>query len=238
MSTLASFRPLAVIFDVDGTIVDNMAWHARAFDAFTARHGLPPMTLETRRKTDGKRNREIFPMLFDRDLTEPEIRAYEEEKEGAYRELSRSGLEPMSGLVELLDRLGRHGIAVALATSAPAANVTHTLEEIGLTERFGVIARGDQVRHGKPAPDVFLHAASLIGVDPAACLAFEDAPLGVASARNAGMRCVAITSTFSADALLAGTPAPDATYPDFNAFLAEDGSWLMRRDDPERESGR
>jgi HAD superfamily hydrolase (TIGR01509 family) len=227
MSSLSSFRPRAVIFDVDGTIVDNMAWHARAFEAFAARHGLPAMTLETRRKTDGKRNREIFPMLFERDLTEGEIRAFEDEKEGTYREISRAGLEPMSGLIALLDRLDSHGIAVALATSAPAANVAHTLDEIGLAERFGAIARGDQVRHGKPAPDVFLHAASLIGVDPLMCLAFEDAPLGVASARNAGMRCVAITSTFSAEALLASTPPPDAAYADFTAFLGDAGAWLL-----------
>jgi beta-phosphoglucomutase len=233
MPTLADFRPRAVIFDVDGTIVDNMTWHAKAFDAFVARHGLPPMTIETRRQTDGKRNREIFPMLFGRALTAEEIAAFEAEKEGAYRTLSRASLRPMAGLTELLDRLEAHHVAVALATSAPAANVVHTLEEIGLAGRWSVIARGDQVAHGKPAPDVFLHAAALLGVPPGACLAFEDAPLGVASARNAGMRCVAITSTFPAETLLASTPPPDAAYPDFEAFLAADGRWLTEAARPE-----
>jgi HAD superfamily hydrolase (TIGR01509 family) len=226
MFPLSAFRPRAVIFDVDGTIVDNMDWHARAFDAFVSRHGLPAMTLETRRRTDGKRNREIFPMLFGRELTPDEIQAFEDEKEGAYRELSRSALRPMDGLTRLLDALERRAVPVALATSAPAANVVHTLEEIGLTDRLSVIARGDQVAHGKPAPDVFLYAASLLDVPADACLAFEDAPLGVASARNAGMRCVAITSTFSAEALLASTPPADAAYPDFAAYLADAGAWL------------
>ncbi len=226
-TSLSLFRPSAAIFDIDGTIVDNMFWHAKAFDAFVTRHGLPPMTLETRRRTDGKRNREIFPMLFEREMAIEEIRALEEEKEGMYRELSRGGLAPMNGFTRLLDRLEAHGIPVGLATSAPAANVEHTLREIGLADRLRVVARGDQVKHGKPAPDVFLHAAALLSVEPARCLAFEDAPLGIASARNAGMRCVALTSTFSADALLASTPPPDAAYADFLAFLEAEGRWLM-----------
>lgn len=220
-------RPFAaVIFDLDGTMVDNMAWHTRAFDAFAARHGLPPLTMELRRRIDGKRNREIFPMLFEREMTIEEVRAYEREKEGAYREVSRGGLAPAAGLVRLLDELDRCGVPVAVATSAPPENVVHTLGEIGLADRITTIARGDQVPRGKPAPDVFLHAAALVGVDPAACLAFEDAPLGIASARGAGMRCVAITSTFSSEALSASDPPPHATYPDFDAYLAGEGNWI------------
>lgn len=228
MSPLASFRPRAAIFDVDGTIVDNMGWHAKAFEAFLERHGLPPMTIETRRRIDGKRNREIFPLLFGRDLSIADVRAFEAEKEGTYREVSRDGLRPMAGLTRLLDRLDAHGVAVGVATSAPAANVEHTLREIGLADRFQAVARGDQVAHGKPAPDVFLYAATLVGARPDACLAFEDAPLGIAAARAAGMRCVALTSTFAADALLAVTPPPDAAYPDFEAFLEDAGAWLGR----------
>ena len=165
-------------------------------------------------------------MLFDRDLSADEQAAFEAEKEGHYREISKNALVPMPGLLDLLEALGRHGIAVGLATSAPPENVAHTLAEAGLADRFAAIARGDQVKHGKPAPDVFLHAASLLGVEPTACLAFEDAPLGVASARNAGMCCVAVTSTFSADALMAAAPPPHATCRDFSDFLDGPGRWL------------
>jgi HAD superfamily hydrolase (TIGR01509 family) len=223
MSSLSSFAPRAAIFDVDGTIVDNMAWHARAFDAFVERHGLPAMTLETRRRTDGKRNREIFPLLFGREIAPDELGAFEDEKEGMYRHISRQALTPMTGFVRLLDRLDAAAIPVALATSAPEANVEHTLREIGLADRLRVVARGDQVQRGKPAPDVFLLAASLLGVAPETCLAFEDAPLGIASARNAGMRCVAIASTFSSEILMAADPAPDAVYADFDAYLSDAG---------------
>lgn len=229
MSDLTTFRPRAVIFDLDGTIVNNMPWHAQAFDAFVARHGLPPMDMAMRERTDGKRNREIFPILFGRELTTVELEALEEEKEGMYREISRGRLEPLGGLVALLDLLDAHGIAAGVATSGPRKNVTHTLAEIGLTDRFRAIARGDQVERGKPAPDVFLLAANLLGVDPADCLAFEDAPLGIASARHAGMYCVAVTSTYSHDLLAASEPGPHATCADFQAYLDEAGHWLADR---------
>lgn len=227
MTDPTPFRPRAAIFDLDGTLVDNMPWHAQAFDAFVTRHALPAMTMAMRRKIDGKRNAEIFPILFDRQMAPDEILALEAEKEGTYRELSTGELEPMRGVVRLIDRLEAHGIGVAVATSAPEANVRHTLAEVGLANRIPVIARGDQVPRGKPHPDVFLLAAKLIGVDPLACVAFEDAPLGVAAARNAGMRCIAITSTFEAEVFAQTDPMPHAMYPDFDAYLAGEGRWLL-----------
>lgn len=214
-----SFRPRAVIFDLDGTVVDNMAWHAQAFDAFVARHRLPAMDMAMRRRTDGKRNREIFPMLFGRELTAVELEALEEEKEGMYRELSRGQLRPLRGLAELLDRLDAAGIVSGVATSGPRKNVEHTLAEIGLAHRFRAIARGDQVAHGKPAPDVFLHAAEQLGVAAADCLAFEDAPLGVAAARNAGMFSIAVTTSYAREVFEAADITPHAIYADFQAFL-------------------
>jgi beta-phosphoglucomutase family hydrolase len=220
------FRPRAVIFDLDGTLVNNMPWHAQAFDAFVARHRLPPMDMAMRERTDGKRNREIFPILFGRELGEAEIESLEEEKEGMYRELSSGRLEPLAGLVTLLDRLDAHGIAIGVATSGPRKNVAHTLAEIGLGDRFRAVSRGDQVENGKPAPDVFLHAAGQLGVAAADCLAFEDAPLGVASARNAGMFCVAVTSTYAAPVFAAAEPAPHLTCRDFQAYLDGPGRWL------------
>jgi HAD superfamily hydrolase (TIGR01509 family) len=147
---------------------------------------LPRLTMAVRRQIDGKRNAEIFPLLFNREMTAAEISDFEEEKEGAYRELSRERLEPLSGLITLLDRLEARRIGVAVATSAPAKNVAHTLDEIGLATRIRVIARSDAVARGKPFPDVFLHAAAELGVPADACLAFEDAPVGVRAARHAG----------------------------------------------------
>lgn len=208
------------MFDLDGTVVDNMALHAEAFSVFMERHGLPPLTPEDRAKTDGRRNSEIFPLLFNREMTRDEWLAYEDEKESLYREVSKGRLVVVSGLQDLLDRAAAHGMAVALATSAPALNVTHTLGEIGLAHAFPVVVRGDQVPRGKPAPDVFIEAGRQLGVPAAECLVFEDAPLGVTAAHGAGMRCVALTTTFSADHFRSLPHPPALACRDFAAFLA------------------
>lgn len=222
-----SFQPRAVIFDLDGTLADNMSWHAMAFDTFVQRHNLPPLTMAMRRRIDGKVNADIMPILFGRPLTTAEIDAYADEKEGTYRELSRGGVRPMPGAPRLLDRLATRGIPAAVATSAPAANVLHTLAELGFADRFAVIARSDEVPRGKPAPDVYLKAAAVLGVRPEACLAFEDAPVGVAAARAAGMRCLAITATFPRETFLTAEWPPHATHPDFESYLADEGRWLL-----------
>jgi len=213
------FAPRAVIFDIDGTLVDNMALHVEAFAVFAQRHGLPPLTPEDRARLDGRRNSEIFPILFSRDVPRDEWQAYEAEKEGLYRELSRGRLQPMVGLARLLARLATDKIPTALATSAPEPNVLHTLAEIGLADAFSIIVRGDQVARGKPAPDVFIEAGRRLAIAPADCLVFEDAPMGIVAAQAAGMPVVALTTSFSAPHFASLQPPPTVTCADFDAFL-------------------
>jgi len=213
------FSPRAVIFDIDGTLVDNMHLHAEAFGVFAERHGLPPLTKEDRARLDGRRNSEIFPILFNRDVPREEWLAYEHEKEGLYRELSRGRLSPLNGLHDLIERLRAERIPIALATSAPKANVVHTLAELDLAAEFPVIVRGDEVARGKPAPDVFIEAARRLGVEPADCLVFEDAPMGIAAAQAAGMRVVALTTSFQASHFEQLTPPPTYVCGDFDAYL-------------------
>jgi beta-phosphoglucomutase len=218
--------PRGAVFDLDGTLVDNMPIHAAAFSIFASRHGLPPLRPEDRARQDGKRNRDIFPALFGRHLEEDALRAYADEKEEIYRELSQGQLVPLRGLERLLSALEARGIGVALATSAPELNVRHSLDELGLTA-FGVrVARSDLVPRGKPHPDVFLAAAAMLGVPPEACVAFEDAPIGVSAAHAAGMTCVALATTFSREALRALDPPPHAVVADFDEYLSGPGAAL------------
>jgi beta-phosphoglucomutase-like phosphatase (HAD superfamily) len=133
----------------------------------------------------------------------------------------------LSGLGRLLERLHARSIPVAVATSAPPENVRHTLAELGLDARLDRVVRADEVPRGKPHPDVFLAAARLLGVPAADCLAFEDAPAGVAAAKAAGMTCVGVTTSFTAAALAAMGVAPDYTVKDFDQYLKGPGAWLM-----------
>jgi beta-phosphoglucomutase len=216
----------AAIFDLDGTIVDNMPVHVEAFAIFVQRHGLTPLSMDDRKRLDGRRNREIFPDLFKRPLTDDEHVRYSDEKEALYRELSAGRLEPAPGLIALLDRLDAHGVPVAVATSAPPDNVRHTLAELRLDSRIGCIVRGDQVPRGKPFPDVFLAAAAKLGVDARECVAFEDAPIGIAAARAAGMKTVAVANSFTPDVFLAPSVGADWVVRDFADYLAGPGRWL------------
>src|SRR5271169_6925296 len=118
-----------------------MPIHAEAFQVFMERHGLPRFDHDMRARLDGKRNRDIFPILFGRDLSPGEIEGFADEKESLYRDLSKGRLRPLKGLVRLLDLLEGRGIPCGLATSSPEKNVPHTLGEIGLSGRFRTVVR-------------------------------------------------------------------------------------------------
>jgi beta-phosphoglucomutase len=228
MSTTTGSRlPRGFIFDLDGTLAANMPLHEEAFRLFTDKHGLPRLTGEMRARLDGKRNRDIFPILFGGTLAPDVLRGYADEKEVLYRDLSKGRLVALPGLIRLLDALDRRGLPAALATSAPLENVTHTLSELGLAARLTRIVRSDTMERGKPHPDVFLAAAQLIEVPPGDCIAFEDAPAGIMAARAAGMQCVALTTSFPGGTFAAHGATPDVEVPDFEAYLAGPGAWLV-----------
>jgi beta-phosphoglucomutase len=223
----APTRARGFVADLDGTLLDNIPFHMEAFGRFLERHGLPPLDEEKKARIDGKRNRDVFPIVFGREMADDEVLRYANEKEQLYRELSRGRLTPRAGLLRLLDRADALLLPVAVATSAPLENVAHTLSELGLTARLTRIARSDDFGRGKPFPDVFLGAARLIGVPPAECLAFEDAPSGIMAARAAGMTCVAVGSTHTPAMLAEHGAPPDHMVADFDEYLAGPGRWLI-----------
>lgn len=184
----------AVVFDLDGTLVDNMGFHLRAFQAMGARLGkeISPELFE--REFAGRKNDEIFPMLLERHVPAEELHALAEEKEASYRELYRPHLAPMRGAQELIEALLARGVKLAIASAAPAANRKMVLEGLGWAERFHAVVGPEGLR-GKPAPDIFLAAAAKLAVEPRQCIAFEDAVHGVTAAAAAGMRVVGILST-------------------------------------------
>ena len=191
-----------VVFDLDGTLVDNIAFHFEAFRVLAERHGLAAMDAVTFQSFNGLKNEDIFPRFVGRELTRAEIAAFSDEKEATYRALYAPKLAPHRGASELLDRLREAGVKLAVASSAPPANRSMVLDGLAWTARFDAVVASEGLR-GKPAPDIFLAAAERIGVAPAECVAFEDAANGVQAAAAAGMIVVGITTNVSAADLVA-----------------------------------
>lgn len=208
----------AAIFDLDGTLTDNMGLHREAYAVLMQRYGLRQRSQAEMARLDGKRNDQILPVIFERPLSPEEIAHLADEKESCYRELAAEKLKPLAGLFRLLDQLEAQGIALAVATSAPHANVSFSMEALGLVRRIPLIVRGDEVPNGKPAPDVFLETARRLGKAPHECIVFEDAFAGIEAAHAAGMYCVAVTTTNNREQLLAHGLA-DVVVQDFEEYL-------------------
>ena len=195
---------VAAVFDMDGTLVDNMGLHATAWMQTAARLGVSGLTVEVfEQHYAGKKNDEIFPDLLKRPVTGDELRQLAEQKEALYRSMAVGHLEPMPGLLPFLDLLRSRGIAIAIATAAVPENRALVMESCALKDRVDVVVGAEDVTRGKPAPDIFLAAAARLGIDPARCVAFEDGKNGVLSAVAAGMSVVGVVTTTPADILLA-----------------------------------
>jgi len=189
------------VFDLDGTLVDNMRFHIDAWVSYGASLGFSITREMVERDFAGKRNEEIFGQLFGASLSAADLDRMAEEKEAVYRDLYAPHVAPVDGLIPFLDALKRRGIRAAVATSAPARNRVWLLERLGLAGSFDRVVGPESVRRGKPFPDIFLAAARALELPPAACIAFEDAVNGVTSAVRAGMRVAALTTMTSAEAL-------------------------------------
>jgi beta-phosphoglucomutase len=185
---------------MDGTIVDNMAFHTKSWLEFFARRGKEYEAEAFFRETAGAQGREILRQRLGADVTDQEIAELAAEKDALYREMYGPHRRAIQGFDAFVTAADERGVALAVATSAPPKNIVFTLDELDLRRHFAAVVGAADVARGKPHPDVFLKAAEKLGADPADCIVFEDAPLGVEAARRAGMRAVVITSTLPADA--------------------------------------
>lgn len=189
----------ALIFDMDGTIVDNMAFHTQSWITFFERRGRVVDADEFFRTTAGRQGKEIIRSHMGEHLDDDEVAVLNHEKEAVYRELYAPHLKAVAGFEDLIADARSQGIALAVGTAAPPANVEFTLDGLDLRRHFETVVGATDVPRGKPHPDVFLEAAKRCGAEPANCIVFEDAPLGVEAARRAGMRVVVITTTLPAE---------------------------------------
>src|SRR5471032_1715013 len=190
----------ALIFDMDGTIVDNMAFHTKSWLAFFARRGKALDADAFFRDTAGRQGHEIMRAYMGEHLSKEESALLDFEKESLYRELYAPHLAAVNGFEQFIAKAKSLGVKLAVATAAPNENIAFTLDGLDLRKQFDAIAGAADVARGKPNPDVFLLAAERAGSLPANSIVFEDAPLGVEAARRAGMRAVVLTTTLPAEA--------------------------------------
>ena len=182
----------AVIWDVDGTLVDTAELHFQAWCILASELG-QPFTRADFARTFGWRNPEIIPLLFGAQHSPAEIERLGNRKEDLYRAEAKKGVELLPGVRALLAGLAEAGCRQAIGSSAPRKNLDLILEITHTTAFFGAVVAMEDVQRGKPDPQVFLMAAEKLGVPPPRCVVLEDAPVGVQAAKAGGMKAIGVS---------------------------------------------
>jgi beta-phosphoglucomutase len=188
-------RYKAFIFDLNGTMIDDMEYHSIAwFNILNndLRAGLSRD--EVKREMYGK-NGELLERIFGKGhFTEAEVDVISQKKETSYQEAFRPYLQLIAGLSELLKKADEKGIKMAIGSAAIPFNIDFVLDNLGIRHYFPVVVSANDVAISKPHPETFLKAAAGLNVPAGDCVVFEDAPKGVEAALNAGMKCVVLTT--------------------------------------------
>ena len=182
---------------MDGTLADTMPFHLQAWMDLLCELGVRVAPQEFLRKTSGKTNHQILHEVLGMSLSEADFTRFEERKESRFRVLCRDHLRPIAGLTDFLAESRCLNISMAVATAAGKTNREFVLGGLGIASDFRVVIGAEDVRNGKPHPEIFLKAAEALRVDPSGCVVFEDAISGIEAAGRAGMKAVALTTSLN-----------------------------------------
>ena len=186
---------IAVLFDMDGVLVDSYDAHLESWLVVAKEQG-ENFTKEDFDSVFGRTSFEIIEELWTNSkLSREEMLQLDDRKEAIFREILQKDFPGMPGAKELIVALDNAGFQLAVGSSGPPENIEFVLNQLGVKERFDAIVTGKDVKRGKPDPEVFLTAAQKVGVEPSRCVVIEDAPLGVVAAHAGGMKCVGMAST-------------------------------------------
>lgn len=185
----------AVLWDVDGTLVDSAEYHWLTWREALAREQFA-LTRARFDQTFGQRNDTILRSYFGANFPDAEIARIAAAKESLYREMVRArGIEPLPGVLHWLVKLNADGWRQCVASSAPRANLEAIMSALRIEKYFAAVASAEEVKRGKPHPDIFLTAAEKVSVAPARAVVVEDAPAGLEGARRAGCRTIGVLTT-------------------------------------------
>lgn len=183
-----------IIFDLDGTLIDNMMVHHRAWQRKLRELGLDYSLDRVKEEIHGV-NLEILERLFGDRYSLEDRQRIASEKEAAYREIYAPEITPLPGLMDFLDELTAAKLPMAIATAGPPENCFFALDALGIRDRFGHVVHSAMVSHGKPHPEAFEQAAAGLGLPLRECLVFEDSVTGAKAAKNGGCPAVILTTT-------------------------------------------
>jgi len=214
-----TIAPKAVIFDLDGVLIDTAQYHKQSWLDLAEKEGWD-YSEEFFYQTFGMQNAQIIPQILSRPIPADELQRLSDWKEQRYRDLIAGHLTPAPGARQLLDDLKAHAFKLAVGSSTPRVNLEFTMTHTGLADYFDTFVTSNDVSRSKPAPDTFLHAARTLNVTPAACVVVEDAVQGVQAAKAARMAVIALTTTRKPQDLNeADRIVPDLTHLSANDFL-------------------
>jgi beta-phosphoglucomutase-like phosphatase (HAD superfamily) len=208
----------ALIFDMDGTMVDSMPHHWVSWVEFAKKHGIEISLAELMNRTSGKNGMECARAVLEQpQMDEVVAWAMVHEKEQLYRDIFGPIFAEVAGFKAFAAKARSRGLKIGVGTAGDIHNVAFVLKHLQLHPAPDAIARGDEGLTGKPTPAIFLEAAKRINTPTENCIVFEDVPHGIEAARRAGMRAVAICTGHSA-AELAG-PHVIAAVADYHELL-------------------
>ncbi len=187
---MTSEKPFGVIFDMDGVLVDSARPHLRSWQLLAEENGAS-VTSEQFASSFGQQNCDIIPALFG-PVSDTRLAVLADRKEQLYRDLVREDPPIVDGAASLVRSLHEAGAGLAVGSSGPRANIDLVLTAMGVQHCIDAVVSGDDVTRGKPDPQVFTLAVERLRIPPADCVVIEDAPVGIAAARAAGTRCVAV----------------------------------------------
>lgn len=192
---IEKFDTKAVIFDLDGTLLDNNSYHLQSWLEYLKNIGRDISEEEYNANINGRTNKDVIQYIYNRQMPEEEILKYTLEKEALYRKLYKPFIKPLAGLIDFLEVLKKKGIPMAIATSGIQPNIDFMFEEVPIKQYFTEVVNSSHITKGKPDPEIYLKVASLLRITPKNCLVFEDAVVGIKSAKAAGMKVIAVATT-------------------------------------------
>ncbi|MEQ8715676.1 MAG: HAD family phosphatase [Cyclobacteriaceae bacterium] len=196
-------RPIGIVFDMDGVIVDNHQYHMQAWQTFCKKYSIPLTEEDYRDNINGRTAPAIMRYLFGEDISADLILEYTVEKESLYRELFAPHLALTPGLASYLSQAQANGIPMAVATSAPTENVEFTLDGLSIRHYFAAILDQHHVTHGKPNPEIYTKACAALELPASDCVVFEDAISGIKAGLAAGCTVIGVATSHSKEELTA-----------------------------------